>query len=566
MATIESLPYEILIMILEKISIKDIDNFSSTCKKFRQTSWGDKFWMKKLYQKWPRTRRICDRMTGENLKIDYEAVVKCVKGLYNLISEIPKDNLSETDKKKSMLIFLDKTRNDIIYNIIEDMLDEIMWQHPRRIGSDLTQRYYSYYIFQQLKYYHLKHSILKFRSRHRYHQLLEEMITLLVQWFNIDADSSYLPYLHIKTILNDRAEMVLQNLRQKYPLHSIFAMSDDYFNSWRNQYMFYTYWDYEELEQILITLEESLFKQSAWHRGHLDQLWFTNEDNESFVSRKQKIYLLAIYHAILRRVGIHSVVNVEGFKLRIYLKSSLEYIYAFHDDNDLFKCDFTIIRSDDAIRDYRRYYVNDLDVLCINAPFQVLQVESTLLNPWSSESKKDLQDTWKTDQDVTYPDILNIKWESKLSMIIEKSKPERRSAELKFVIGTIVSHKCTDGTNRIRHGVIVGWHCYFNSLPFTIVNTPDIKFCIYENCTDSTCLMHKPYYIILCDKDKYCYVQQENVSIFSSPFLPLIDHDEIGRYFYKIFYSERFYYVPNEMLARYYPCDVAIINEMMHNK
>lgn len=98
-------------------------------------------------------------------------------------------------------------------------------------------------------------------------------------------------------------------------------------------------------------------------------------------------------------------------------------------------------------------------------------------------------------------------------MITEKSKPERRSAELKFVIGTIVSHKCTDGTNRIHLGVIVGWHCYFNSLPFTIFNTPDIKSCIYKNCADSTCLMHKPYYIIFCEKDKYCYVQQGILSL-----------------------------------------------------
>ncbi|KAM0736246.1 hypothetical protein ACS0PU_010207 [Formica fusca] len=111
---------------------------------------------------------------------------------------------------------------------------------------------------------------------------------------------------------------------------------------------------------------------------------------------------------------------------------------------------------------------------------------------------------------------------------IKMSKPERRSAELKFVIGTIVSHKCNDDT-RTHLGVIVGWHNYFNKFSSIIFNSDFIKFCKYKNCTDSTCLSHKPYYIIFCDNNEYCYVRQENISICSS--IESIHHDEIGRYF-----------------------------------
>ncbi|XP_029675401.1 uncharacterized protein LOC115242921 [Formica exsecta] len=573
MATIESLSYEILIMILEKISIKDIENFSSTCKKFKQTSWGDKLWMKKLYQKWPRTRIICDSMTSEEKIIkDYKAVVKCVKEMYNLISEIPKDNLSETNKKKSMLKFLDKTRNDTIYQIVTYELEGIMRQHPRTIGCDLTQRYYSYYIFRQLKYYHLKHSILKFRSRHRYHQLLEEMIILLVQWFNIDR---IIYYSDTKTFLDNIAKEILQDLREKHPLHSIFAMSDEYFNHWRNYNTFHTYWHYEEMKTILIAIKEFLSDRSNYGRIY-QELWINlnphvGDEVEFIVLRRKEIFFLAIYHAILRRVGIHSVVNFNGFELQIFLKSNLEYFYVRHKDGR-FDIDDRIRRYDRIRRDVpiRSYigieFIFDPNIfnLSINVPLNVLQVEPTLLKFWSSESIQDLQHTWETDQDVTYPDILNIKWESISSKIIKRSKPERRSAELKFVIGTIVNHKCNDDTNRIHCGVIVGWHYYFNGLPFKIFNRPNIiKFCKYKNCTDSTCLTHKPYYIIFCDNNEYCYVRQENILIFSSP--PFIVHDEIGRYFSKLFFCERPYYVPNEMLARYYPCDVAIINEMMHN-
>lgn len=67
----------------------------------------------------------------EKIIKDYKAVVKCVKEMYNLISEIPKDNLSETNKKKSMLKFLDKTRKVTIYQIVTYELEGIIWQHPR---------------------------------------------------------------------------------------------------------------------------------------------------------------------------------------------------------------------------------------------------------------------------------------------------------------------------------------------------------------------------------------------------------------------------------------------------
>jgi len=53
MATITSLPDEVIVIILENnnISIEDIVNFSATCKQFRQIE-DNKLWETKYYQRY----------------------------------------------------------------------------------------------------------------------------------------------------------------------------------------------------------------------------------------------------------------------------------------------------------------------------------------------------------------------------------------------------------------------------------------------------------------------------------------------------------------------------------
>ncbi|XP_070155165.1 uncharacterized protein [Polyergus mexicanus] len=479
MATIMSLSNEVIEIILEYISIKDIENFSSTCKKFRQTTWSNKLWMTKLYQTWPSTRTFFNNLTRKNLeRLDFKeetkAIAICINEMWDLISQMPKDNLSDTDKKRSILQLLKKTMNNMIYTVIVNEINRIILQDPWTSDCDLTRRYYSCHIFRQLKYYHTKHKFLQFhKSKNRNQQTLEELVTLLVQWFDVDSNTSYTQI--VKPLLDYIALKVLQDLSEKYPSHPIFTISSIFFNYWNNHNVFLTYWEKDDILAILFILDSILFSP-------------TNT--------------------------METRANLTGFALPLCI------------------CTLAV----PLLIDFLKFELN-------------LTEEEQLI----------LQEIIDRDEDEITDLVM---WTS--NMNIKVSKPERRSAELKFIIGSIVTYTY-DG--RTHFGVIVGWHNYFNldsisGIEFNILpyNYLNISCENGENCRNSRCSMHKPYYIIFSNNNEYCYVQQDNISI--CPTERRIYHDEIGRYFSRYEYT---YYVPNEMLAKVYPYDIAIINYLMHH-
>ncbi|KAM0734406.1 F-box only protein 21 [Formica fusca] len=564
MATIMSLSNEVIIVILKNVSIKDIKNFTSTCKKFRQISWDNKLWMKKLYQNWPSTRKIYDSMTSNDLfKLDFKEQVKEAvkhrKEMWDLIAQISKINLDNTYKKNIISNFLCTTVHSINNYIAIDELRRIISQSPWISGCNLTHRYYSCHILRLVKYYHIRHKLLQFRCKLKRQQILEQMITLLIQWFNVKTDfSDDISYSHIKASLDHIAEKVLQALKEQHPSHPIFTMCDTFYDYCKNNNVSPTYWNHEETLKILIVLEKIVFSPSYFHK--LDQLWIKSHKNESeiVVSRGlQSIFFLTIYQGVMRRLGIYSIVITENM-LQIFLKPTditkrPEYI-GIQLKNGQF-CLENVIKRDNRDRNHLLIKPTLIEYLKIREKNLNIQDEGQLLILWHIMEGKHA--------DVT--DLM--KWESNVN--IRKSEPQKRSAELKFVIGTIVTHKYINkNKTSTHHGVIVGWHHYFSfDSIFGIFKTlpnnySKILTCKnIENCTDPKCLVHKPYYIIFCDNNVYCYERQEKISICSST--KWIHHDEIGRYFSKY---EHTYYVPNEMLARDYPYDVAIINKMMRNQ
>lgn len=121
------------------------------------------------------------------------------------------------------------------------------------------------------------------------------MIILLVQWFNIDR---IIYYSDTKTLLDNIAKEILQDFREKHPLHSIFALSDEYFNHWRNYNTFYTYWDYEEMKTILIALQGFLSNRSNYGRIY-QELWINlnphvGDEAEFIVSYYKKLLCFII--------------------------------------------------------------------------------------------------------------------------------------------------------------------------------------------------------------------------------------------------------------------------------
>ncbi|KAM0734405.1 F-box only protein 21 [Formica fusca] len=268
----------------------------------------------------------------------------------------------------------------------------------------------------------------------------------------------------------------------------------------------------------------------------------------------------------MRRLGIHSTIATSNI-LQIFLKptdvSKCPEYFCVERRNGQFYVENTIRGGDhdrnmlvDYILETKNNHYNVLKVVPLLIDF--LKLESNL----KKKEQVMLQQIMEREEEEVTDLIM---WESNVN--IKKSQPERRSARLKFIIGMVVNHTYNN-YSRIHFGVIVGWHNYFNldsvsGIEFDILpdNYSNISCGNVINCTDYMCLMHKPYYIIFCNNNEYCYVPQENISMCSST--KWIHHDEIGRYFSKYKYT---YYVPNKMLARDYPYDAAIINEIMRNQ
>ncbi|KAL6427931.1 hypothetical protein ACFW04_008390 [Cataglyphis niger] len=282
--TIMSLTNDEIVVILMNLSIKDIENFSSTCKRFRQTLWGNKLWMKKCYENWPSIKNIYSGLTIDDIcKIDFrnqvKEAVKFRKDILSLLSQMSEANLADSNKRELVVNFLCATLNSINYYIAIDELRQIISQSPRVFGCDLTQRYYSYHIYRQLKYFHIMHKLLKFMWKTKEQQFLEKMITHLIQWFNVNVDIfNDISYSHIKTSLEHLAEKVLQVLKKEDPSHPIFEKSNVFHDHWQNNNVFYTEWNHNEILKILTVMEKIVFSPSYFHK--LNQLWIKTYENE----------------------------------------------------------------------------------------------------------------------------------------------------------------------------------------------------------------------------------------------------------------------------------------------
>lgn len=82
---------------------------------------------------------------------------------------------------------------------------------------DLTQKYYSHQIFREAKYYYIKYQYQKFNEKKIISQILEEEITLVIQWLDIESKISYPS---IKISLDRISDKILKNFKQKYPHNS----------------------------------------------------------------------------------------------------------------------------------------------------------------------------------------------------------------------------------------------------------------------------------------------------------------------------------------------------------
>lgn len=89
-------------------------------------------------------------------------------------------------------------------------------------------------------------------------QLLEQAATIVAQWYQPEK---YVSYSHIKTSLANIAQQVLECLKRKHPMHSIFSTATELFSFWKYNNIDDNQWDNTEGKQIIDTLREVLFDQ-----------------------------------------------------------------------------------------------------------------------------------------------------------------------------------------------------------------------------------------------------------------------------------------------------------------
>jgi len=88
-------------------------------------------------------------------------------------------------------------------------------------------------------------------------QLLEELLTLVAQWFRPKRDISYS---QIVTELDNIAQQVMKRLKLEGPRHPIFSASRQQFSYWKCNNIEENEWNENDGKQILNTISEVLFE------------------------------------------------------------------------------------------------------------------------------------------------------------------------------------------------------------------------------------------------------------------------------------------------------------------
>lgn len=122
----------------------------------------------------------------------------------------------------------------------------------------MTHEYYIKKLVPYLRQCHLKDIWQKFVNSSDKQQLLEQAATFVTQWYQ---PKKYVSYSYITASLENIAQQVLECLKRKHPMHSIFSTPTELFSSWKYNNIDDNQWDSIEGKQIIDTLREVLFDE-----------------------------------------------------------------------------------------------------------------------------------------------------------------------------------------------------------------------------------------------------------------------------------------------------------------
>ena len=115
-----------------------------------------------------------------------------------------------------------------------------------------------------MKYRWMKENLSRFKRQPIREQLLEQIATIVAQWFQPKKDVFYSC---VKASLDSMALEVLNSLREKHPDHSIFSTSAETLSYWKNNNIDDNHWNETEGTQIMTTPQEYIFGKLNFRRS-----------------------------------------------------------------------------------------------------------------------------------------------------------------------------------------------------------------------------------------------------------------------------------------------------------
>ncbi|XP_072760634.1 uncharacterized protein [Anoplolepis gracilipes] len=571
--------FEVIEIVLgdENVSIEDVWSFSSTCKRFQKIILRKTFWEKKFYQRCPsvknkynteKRKEICN---NTDFKQQIKASLKYVKNLQYYVSIMTEDGLWHHEKKQLeyLLCSIAENLESHIYYFVTDELNRIIsTQSSRKPGCRLTSAYKFGIIIRCLKQYRLMYKRNKFINMPKKKQLLERLLTIIVQYFEPHVSTS-----GMKMCLDIIVAEVLSHLKTEYPAHSIFLISSDQFSDWRNNEIDDNFWDETEARQIIRILKEYFFTQTNNYivEKLLSKLDLKRSSTYFFSSWLSTQYfdeylLPFIYHIVARRLGIRCVLTKIGLGHdRIGIAWRPNDNAENLNDAELF-----------VVKTTPRRFINGFNIAsgrcsflyCQNLYSYVEIIKLSLGNYIFNESEN--YEKCPLELIIIRKIICNNIEEPYITQSIEvrsdtvKAKPKIRNKEIKFAIGMIVKHTRSDFPGQISRGphfgVIVGWHFEYDDVSLGQENYMNLIYIdeYGDSCINKFFEPNQPHYVILTESNGICYIKQDSISICQPQW---IENIEIGRHFSRF---EGTHYIPNESLAEKYPNDIAVL-KMLFN-
>ncbi|KAK0090464.1 hypothetical protein PV325_000128 [Microctonus aethiopoides] len=604
------LPCEIIEYMLENdnLEISDILNFRLTCKYLNQAViTSNKLWRRKFFQRWPHLIEIYETEEKRGRKVsnwmsEVRASIQSRKKLMNELSCISQKYFNKQELSHSALNYLDVLfrpelgAHPLAYHFLVDELI-VLLERPI-LDSNLTHTYYAYKIIRYLRQCYLTDEWEAFVDLPIEEQTLERGALLVSQWSQPEKRVSYS---RVSKMLDDIATYTREYLRQSCPNHPIFSISSDKLNEWKDKNINDNQWNQIASRQIMDAQCKVMFEHMGFHGNSEMYYSSVNSFIDQVLENKRgiPITLAIIFESAARRLGVRC--EPVSFPAHFLLRWKERYNIPESDQVESFYIDvfnggqfltknscprvggtskcpierYNIYRGASAVEVVQRM-ANNLEVAGrqrtqLNGRAARLRSALELIHlvrPYDTTAilhlarfymhyQMDLNDlvqiliTIRMNLDVSLRGQANHMlqmiqdYEKHMKVMPEEIlQPKLRSPDIKYAIGMIMVHR------------IYGYSC--------VITGWDRQCEVFSGGMDEMGIselsdgVNQPFYNLFIDNGSSGYVAQENLIITTSS--NPVDHDEIGRYFYKYCGT---YYLPNEEKEKEYPEDTNIRSRLL---